>query len=77
MSITVSHDPAAQVGRDDLKLYRRLMVLAVVLFFFTAVIRRLLHLGARPMVAATGKPESLLHEARRMAGTVLPFAFMN
>jgi len=77
MSTFGNHSQGLKGGQQDSKQYRRLMVIAVVLFFVAAAFARLLHIGARPVVAETGEHETLYQEARRMASTVLPYAFMN
>lgn len=77
MSLFISQSQGQQVGQQDIKQYWRLMVIAVGLCFVVVAVSRLLHVGTRTSVATTGKPETVYQEARRMACTVLPYAFMN
>jgi hypothetical protein len=77
MSMIGSRSQGMKSGQQDSKQYRRLMVIAIVLFFFAAAVTRLLHIKERSVVSATGEHETLYQEARRMASTVLPYAFMN
>ena len=77
MNLIVSHGQVQQDRQSDLKEYRRLMFIAVVLFFVFVAVTRLLPRSWRPTAPQAGQRESLYQEARRMACTCIPYAFMN
>ena len=77
MNLIFSHGQVQQDRQSDLKEYRRLMFIAVVLFFVFVAVTRLLPRTWRPTAPQAGHRESLYQEARRMACTCIPYAFMN
>jgi hypothetical protein len=76
LNLSESHGPLQQVGQTEIHEFRLLIAIAVAWFFVIVVVSRLLPRTWRPFASKSGQRESWYGEARRMAYTVIPYAFM-
>ena len=76
LNLTESHGPIHQVAQTEIQEFRLLIAIAVAWFFVVVMISRLLPRNWRPFASTLGQRKSWYGEARRMASTVIPYAFM-
>ena len=76
LNLSDSHVPIQQVGQTEIQEFRLLIAVAVAWFFVIVVVSRLLPRNWRPFASSSGQRESWYGEAKRMAYTVIPYAFM-
>ncbi len=65
-----------KVRREKARDFRLIMILAFVYFLLVACVARLLPRSWRPNLLPMNPRRSVIGEAKALAGTVVPFAFM-
>ncbi|TVQ34592.1 MAG: hypothetical protein EA356_10005 [Geminicoccaceae bacterium] len=65
-----------KVRREKARDFRLILVVAYVYFLLIACVARLLPRSWRPSLPSTGRRGSVFAEAKALAGTFVPFAFM-